>query len=145
MKSVEDGEECGQYNAFIDNPNDNPNIIFKPVQPSHPQQQVLERGVGLSTRSDSELITQILSLTPLRGEHNGEADWQARIRHLMEATPTSYSLALMNEDKIYGVRDPFGNRPLCVGLLKELDDDGIGLASEYKMSQSSILFINFVH
>lgn len=89
---------------------------------------VLERGVGLSTHSDSELITQILSLTPLRGEHHGEADWRARIRHLMEATPTSYSLALMNEDKIYAVRDPFGNRPLCVGMLRELDEEGISLA-----------------
>jgi len=78
---------------------------------------VLERGVGLSTESDSELITQILALTPLRGEHHGAADWRARIRHLMEATPTSYSLALLHDDKIYGVRDPYGNRPLCLGLL----------------------------
>ncbi|XP_063608996.1 amidophosphoribosyltransferase-like, partial [Penaeus indicus] len=82
---------------------------------------VLERGVGLSTRSDSELITQMLSLTPPRGEKDGP-DWGARIRHLMEATPTAYSLALMHEDKVYGVRDPFGNRPLCIGRLVCLSD-----------------------
>ncbi|ROT85473.1 putative amidophosphoribosyltransferase-like [Penaeus vannamei] len=35
---------------------------------------VLERGVGLSTRSDSELITQMLSLTPPRGRE-GRPDW----------------------------------------------------------------------
>ncbi|XP_042875268.1 amidophosphoribosyltransferase-like isoform X2 [Penaeus japonicus] len=80
---------------------------------------VLERGVGLSTRSDSELITQMLSLTPPRGEKDGP-DWGARIRHLMEATPTAYSLALMHGDKVYGVRDPFGNRPLCIGRLVSL-------------------------
>lgn len=48
----------------------------------------------------------------------------------MEASPTSYSLALMNEDMIYGVRDPFGNRPLCVGVLNELDEDGVCLGSK---------------
>ncbi|XP_037798533.1 amidophosphoribosyltransferase-like [Penaeus monodon] len=87
----------------------------------HSYHQVLERGVGLSTRSDSELITQMLSLTPPRGEKDGP-DWGARIRHLMEATPTAYSLALMHEDKVYGVRDPFGNRPLCIGRLVCLSD-----------------------
>ncbi|KAK8745735.1 hypothetical protein OTU49_000352 [Cherax quadricarinatus] len=77
---------------------------------------VLDRGVGLSTQSDSELITQMLSQIPPRGEKAGP-DWGARIRHLMEATPTAYSLVLLHEDKIYGVRDPFGNRPLCIGRL----------------------------
>lgn len=87
---------------------------------------MLERGVGLSTYSDSELITQILCLTPPRGEKRGP-DWSARIRHLMEATPTAYSLALMFEDKIYGVRDPFGNRPLCIGKLLPISDTDGGL------------------
>ncbi|XP_076042652.1 phosphoribosylamidotransferase 2 [Oratosquilla oratoria] len=77
---------------------------------------VLDRGVGLSTYSDSELITQMLSLTPPKGEASGP-DWPARIRHLMEASPTAYSLVLMNQNKIFGVRDPFGNRPLCIGKL----------------------------
>ena len=79
----------------------------------------MDRGIGLSTHSDSELITQILSLNPPRGETRGPA-WPARIRHLMEATPTAYSLAMMFEDKVYGVRDPFGNRPLCIGKLLSL-------------------------
>lgn len=78
--------------------------------------QILERGVGLSTLSDSELITQMLSQAPPRGE-KAKPDWGARIRHLIEATPTAYSLVVLHEDKIYGVRDPFGNRPLCIGRL----------------------------
>lgn len=89
---------------------------------------VLDRGVGLSTCSDSELITQMLSLTPPRGEKDGP-DWGARIRHLMEATPTAYSLALLHEDKIYGVRDPFGNRPLCIGRLMPVTDANSGTDS----------------
>ncbi|XP_071551404.1 amidophosphoribosyltransferase-like [Panulirus ornatus] len=82
---------------------------------------VLDRGIGLSTQSDSELITQMLSQLPPRGEKAGP-DWGARIRHLMEATPTAYSLVLLHEDKLFGVRDPFGNRPLCIGRLMPVGD-----------------------
>lgn len=44
-------------------------------------------------------------------------DWPARIRHLIELAPLSYSLVIMMKDKIYGVRDPYGNRPLCIGKI----------------------------
>jgi len=78
--------------------------------------QVLDRGLGLSTTSDSELITQALCLNPPEGEHDGP-NWAARIKHVMQLTPLSYSLVLMFRDRIYGVRDPYGNRPLCLGRL----------------------------
>ncbi|XP_072383061.1 amidophosphoribosyltransferase-like [Diabrotica undecimpunctata] len=80
------------------------------------RKQVLDRGVGLSTHSDSELITQALCLNPPEGEVNGP-DWPARIRHLMQLAPLSYSLCLMLKDRIYAVRDPYGNRPLCLGVI----------------------------
>lgn len=35
----------------------------------------------------------------------------------MTKTPTSYSLLVMFKDVIYVVRDPYGNRPLCIGRL----------------------------
>lgn len=35
----------------------------------------------------------------------------------MNETPTSYSLLMMHKDIIYAVRDPYGNRPLCIGRL----------------------------
>ena len=35
----------------------------------------------------------------------------------MTYTWTAYSLVLMHKDAIYAVRDPFGNRPLCIGKL----------------------------
>lgn len=35
----------------------------------------------------------------------------------MTETPTSYSLLVMHKDVIYAVRDPYGNRPLCIGQL----------------------------
>lgn len=82
------------------------------------RKDLLARGVGLSTHSDSELITQTLCLNPPASEVNGP-DWPARIRHLMQLAPLSYSLAIMIGDKIYGVRDPYGNRPLCIGRIDE--------------------------
>lgn len=40
----------------------------------------------------------------------------------MNETPTSYSLLLMHKDIIYAVRDPYGNRPLCIGRLVPVGD-----------------------
>lgn len=91
----------------------------------------MDRGLGLSTMSDSELITQALCLNPPEGENEGP-NWPARIKHVMKLSPLSYSLVLMYRDRIYGVRDPYGNRPLCLGKLlsvqkrfqnNKLDDD----------------------
>lgn len=83
------------------------------------RRDVLARGVGLSTYSDSELITQALCLNPPEGEINGP-DWPARIRHFMQLAPLSYSLVIMLKDRIYGVRDCYGNRPLCLGKIVPL-------------------------
>lgn len=77
---------------------------------------MLKRGVGLSSFSDSELITQMLSLSPPEDPD----DWPRRIRHLIESSPLSYSLVIMHADKLYAVKDPFGNRPLCIGRLNRL-------------------------
>ncbi|XP_050356216.1 amidophosphoribosyltransferase-like isoform X1 [Nymphalis io] len=94
------------------------------------RKMVLGRGVGLSTHSDSELITQALCLNPPEGETNGP-DWPARINHLMRLAPLSYSLVIMLKDKIYAVRDPYGNRPLCLGKILPL-----GSSYVYKSSSS---------
>lgn len=44
-------------------------------------------------------------------------DWYARIKNLMDLAPLAYSLVIMHKDKIFGVRDPYGNRPLCIGKI----------------------------
>uniref|UniRef100_A0A3Q3G0P7 Amidophosphoribosyltransferase n=1 Tax=Labrus bergylta TaxID=56723 RepID=A0A3Q3G0P7_9LABR len=80
------------------------------------RKKVMRHGVGLSTGSDSELITQLLALTPPMEELDAP-DWVARIKNLMTETPTSYSLLVMYKDVVYAVRDPYGNRPLCIGQL----------------------------
>ncbi|MEE6461935.1 hypothetical protein FKM82_001452 [Ascaphus truei] len=89
------------------------------------RRKLMRHGVGLSTSSDSELITQLLAFTPpLEEDHT--PDWIARIKNLMNETPTSYSLVVMHNDVIYAVRDPFGNRPLCIGRLVPVASDGKG-------------------
>uniref|UniRef100_A0A8D0CYD4 Amidophosphoribosyltransferase n=1 Tax=Sander lucioperca TaxID=283035 RepID=A0A8D0CYD4_SANLU len=80
------------------------------------RKKVMRHGVGLSTSSDSELITQLLALTPPMEEQDAP-DWVARIKNLMTETPTSYSLLVMFKDVVYAVRDPYGNRPLCIGRI----------------------------
>ncbi|KAK3100703.1 hypothetical protein FSP39_024003 [Pinctada imbricata] len=95
--------------------------------------KLLKHGVGLSTGTDSELITQLLTHTPECGEPHG-ANWIGRIKRIMSETVISYSLVIMHDDKIYAVRDPYGNRPLCLGKLlpatafagkKEVDKDDL--------------------
>lgn len=95
---------------------------------------VLGRGVGLSTHSDSELITQSLCVNPPDEEENAP-DWPARIKNLMKLTKISYSLVIMMNDKIYGVRDPYGNRPLCIGRIVPVE--GYGKISNGKSNGTS--------
>lgn len=45
----------------------------------------------------------------------------SRIKKMMEKTVASYSLLIMHQDRIWAVRDPYGNRPLCIGKLLPTD------------------------
>ncbi|KAK7831814.1 hypothetical protein U0070_016444 [Myodes glareolus] len=83
--------------------------------------ELLRHGIGLYTSSDSEMITQLLAYTPPQ-ERDNTPDWVARIKNLMKEAPTAYSLLIMHRDVIYAVRDPYGNRPLCIGRLIPASD-----------------------
>jgi amidophosphoribosyltransferase len=96
------------------------------------RQTLLQRGVGLSSTTDSEVITHMLAAPAEvwqgRETSNGDLDlWQNRIRAIMMAAEGAYSLTILTHDAVYGVRDPLGLRPLCIGRLGE---DGYVLASE---------------
>jgi amidophosphoribosyltransferase len=100
---------------------------------SHLRQILLQRGVGLSSTTDSEVITQVLSAPPevwqgneTRADENLDY-WQNRIRAMMMVAEGAYALTVLTRDAVYGVRDPLGLRPLCLG---KLGDDGYALASE---------------
>lgn len=104
------------------------------------RKKILANNVGLSTNSDSELITQLLSVTPPCGEPEG-ANWPSRIKHLMTMTQCSYALAILTKDGIFGVRDPYGNRPLCVGrVLKATSEEGASSCAGWLLSSESCSF-----
>ena len=52
----------------------------------------------------------------------------------MSLSPLSYSLLVMYEGSIYALRDPFGNRPLTVGMLVPPPAEGGPRASQEKLA-----------
>lgn len=92
---------------------------------------LLERGVGLTSSSDTEVIVQMLAAQPPGGD-SGEPAWEARIASFMQAADAAYSLVILTRDALFGVRDPLGMRPLCIGeVLGEGGEvSGYALASE---------------
>lgn len=87
--------------------------------------QLLERGVGLTSSTDSEVITQMLAAPA--GDSGAVPDWEARISGFMDEAEGAYSLVVLTRGAVFGVRDPYGFRPLCIG---RLDDGGHVVASE---------------
>lgn len=72
--------------------------------------ELLERGVGLSTSSDSEVM--IMMLAAAKG-----ATWPERIAACMERWVGAFSFVVLTADAVYAARDPWGFRPLCAGKL----------------------------
>lgn len=93
----------------------NGNLTNAPIM----RHDLLQRGVGLHSSSDTEVIIHLLTAS-------SGSDWLARIRTFMAQAEGAYALTIMTSDAIYGVRDPWGFRPLVLGQLGE----GYVLASE---------------
>ena len=96
--------------------------------------KLLERGVGMSSTSDTEVITQWLAAPATTWEpylpddfvYDKENRFVTRMRAFMHIAEGAYSLTVMTRDAVYAVRDPNGLRPLCIGKL----DGGYVFASE---------------
>ena len=82
------------------------------------RRQLLERGVGLQTSSDTEVMIHLLT--------GGSGDWMNRIKMLMAQAEGAFALTIITRDAVYGVRDPWGFRPLVLGKF----EGGYLLASE---------------
>jgi len=81
--------------------------------------ELQERGYDFHTSTDSEVIGNLILASP--GQN-----WQEKIEHAMYRLQGAYSLVILTRDKLIGVRDPFGVRPLCLGTI----DGGWSIASE---------------
>jgi len=84
------------------------------------RQRLLEDGVGLSSSSDSEVMTMMLARAP-------GSTWSERIQACMKEWIGAYSLVILTRDCVYVARDPWGFRPLCIGWLP---NGGYAAASE---------------
>ena len=81
--------------------------------------------------SDTDLIAELL-MSEL-GNHDGpdddgeHADFEAALLTVLPRLEGAFSLVLMDDQRVYAVRDPNGFRPLCLG---RLDSGGWVVASE---------------
>ena len=69
--------------------------------------------------TDSEVIAHMFAKAP-------GATWEERSAYCMRRMEGAYSLVMLTQDELVGVRDPLGVRPLCIGRL----NGGWVLASE---------------
>ncbi|MFB6084320.1 MAG: amidophosphoribosyltransferase [Halorientalis sp.] len=83
-------------------------------------EQLAELGHAFTSDGDTEVIAHDLARNLL------EEDLVRAVKRTMSRIHGSYSLTIMHDDTVMGVRDPEGNRPLCIGEL----EDGYVLASE---------------
>jgi amidophosphoribosyltransferase len=77
-------------------------------------------GHAFTSDGDTEVIAHDLARNLL------DADLVRAVKRTMDRIHGSYALTVMHDDAVMGVRDPEGNRPLCIGEL----EDGYVIASE---------------
>jgi amidophosphoribosyltransferase len=81
--------------------------------------ELCQMGYEFSATTDSEVIANLILSSP---EHSPPD----KIRYAMRRMQGAYSLVILTKDKLIGVRDPMGVRPLCLGTI----DGGWVIASE---------------
>ena len=69
-------------------------------------------GLEFSKSNDSEIIAQLIAHAPV-------SSWEDRMAYIMRRLQGAYSLSVMTKDKLIGIRDPLGVRPLCIGKLNK--------------------------
>jgi amidophosphoribosyltransferase len=72
------------------------------------RERLQERGATFRTTTDSEVIAALVAMAP------GQT-WEEHVVASIPRLIGSFSLVMMTKDKLIGVRDPLGNRPLCIG------------------------------
>ena len=84
------------------------------------KEKLANQGSVFQSTIDTELIINLIA-------SYGQNPIEESLMKCMIDIKGSYALVIMTEDKLIGVRDPYGNRPLCIG---KIDKKGYVLASE---------------
>ncbi len=83
------------------------------------RRQMEKEGAIFHSTMDSEIVLHLLV-------RSGKSLIEDRLTDALEQCDGAYSILLLTEDKLIGVRDPYGFRPLCLGV----QDGAYGLARE---------------
>ncbi len=89
------------------------------INAKHLREELTAQGYTFNSTTDTEVIADLILSSP-------EKTWVEKIKYAMHRIQGAYSLTILTKNTLYGVRDPFGVRPLCLGLL----DGGWVIASE---------------
>jgi len=81
--------------------------------------EVIEKGAVIHSSSDTEVILHLIA-------HQRERDIQKATLQALSRLSGAYSIAMIAGERLIGIRDPFGFRPLCLGKIF----NGYVLASE---------------
>ena len=74
------------------------------------REELESRGSIFGTTVDSEIILHLMAQPNFNGSGN-------HLVHTLRQIEGAYSLVIMTEQELIGVRDPHGFRPLCIGTL----------------------------
>jgi amidophosphoribosyltransferase len=69
-----------------------------------------ENGAVFTTDMDTEVLAHLIM--------GAKGDFLTRLLFALGKVKGAYSLVIMTPDSLYGIRDPFGFRPLCLGRIK---------------------------
>jgi amidophosphoribosyltransferase len=89
--------------------------------------ELLAKEAGMlegTVTSDSDLVAELIAIAL------AEAPLEEAVAAVVPQLQGAFSLVIMDEHRIAGVRDPHGFRPLCLGRLGDGPDAGWVLASE---------------
>jgi len=89
------------------------------VNTEHLREELTNQGYTFRTSTDTEVIANLILSSP-------DKDWVDKIRYAMRRLQGAYSLTILTNHNLFGVRDPFGVRPLCLGTI----NGGYVIASE---------------
>ncbi len=84
--------------------------------------KLMQQGVGMSSTSDTEVM--IMTLACSKG-----STWFERLRDAIQNWVGAYSLVMLTRNQVFAVRDPWGFRPLSIGMLP--NGGGHVASSEY--------------
>lgn len=84
------------------------------------RKKILASGHSINSTSDTEIIAKMIYSNP-------QKSWNKKIVEGVKQLKGAFSLVILTPKKIYGVRDPWGIRPLVLG---KLNSNGFILASE---------------